>query len=386
MELFHYLTPVDKKLVNDCGQLNKSAFGKKITIHTEGVSILNLNNFKIAIIGIPEDRNSLNKGCYLAPDTIRKYLYELDHFGNETIVDLGNIKSGNTPGDTYFAVRDVLVELFERSIIPILIGGSQDLTYAAYLAYEKLSQTINIAAIDSRFDLGDINDPICATNYFGKIITQKNNCLFNYSNIGYQSYYVPVEETDTMKNILFDFSRLGFSQSNLKETEPIFRDASLVSFDISAIRQSDAPGHYYPSPNGFYGEEACQMARYAGLSDKVSCLGLFEVNPKFDNNGQTSHLAAEIIWHFIESFFLRNKDYPYKNVSEYQKHIVKAVDSIDEFIFYNNPMTDRWWIEVPYQKANYAKSIIISCSLKDYETACNQGIPDRWWRTFQKIC
>lgn len=386
MELFQYFNPLDNKLINNCGQINRFAFGKKIIVNTESSPLKNLNNVEVAIIGIPEARNSLNKGCALAPDNIRKYLYELNFFGKEVIADLGNIRPGATANDTYFAVRDSLVEILDKNIIPVLIGGSQDLTYAAFMAYEKLNRTINIASVDARFDLGDISNTICSTNYLGKIITQKSNSLFNFSNIGYQSFYVSAEETDTMKNILFDFYRLGFAQSNLKETEPVFRDASLVSFDISSIRQSDAPGHYYPSPNGFYGEEACQMARYAGLSDKVSCFGIFETNPDFDLNGQTSHLSAEIIWHFLESYFMRGKDYPCRNITEYQKHIVKAVDSVDEFIFYNNPLTDRWWMEVPYQKSGYAKSMIISCSQRDYETACHQEIPDRWWRTFQKIC
>lgn len=386
MEILHYFDTVNKKLVNECGLFNKSAFGKKIRINTEENPLKSLENINIALIGVPEDRNSLNKGCSLAPDFVRKYLYALNNFDNNNIVDLGNVKPGNTPNDTYFAIRDIVVELLENSILPIIIGGTQDLTFASFLAYEKLKQAINIITVDSRLDFGEINDPVNSTNFLSKIIAQKSNSLFNFTNIGYQSYYVAKEEIDLMKNILFDFYRLGFIQSNLKEAEPVFRDASLVSFDISAIRQSDAPGHFYPSPNGLYGEEACQMARYAGLSDKVTCFGVFEINPYHDVNGQTSHLAAEIIWHFIEAYFLRSKDYPFKDVSEYKKYIVKTEDSIDEFIFYHNPLTDRWWIEVPYQKANYSKSIIISCSFSDYEKACSQEIPDRWWRTFQKIC
>ncbi len=67
----------------------------------------------------------------------------------------------------------------------------------------------------------------------------------------------------------FDVSRLGHIQSKLEEAEPILRNADILSFDISAIRQSDAPACATTTPNGLYGEEACQVMRYAGMSDKL---------------------------------------------------------------------------------------------------------------------
>lgn len=386
MEILHYFDPVDIKLLKDCDFFNKSVIGTDIQIYTESNTIKSLENIEIAIIGIPEDRNSLNKKCAESPDIIRKYFYTLTKFIKSSIVDFGNIKPGNTANDTYFAIRDVSIELIKNNIVPVFIGGSHDLTYATFLAYEKLEQTINIVSVDSRFDLGNINDPISSGNFLSKIISSKSNCLFNFTNIGYQTYYVSPDEIDLMKNILFDYCRLGFVQANPREIEPYFRDASLVSFDISAIRKSDAPAHSYSSPNGFYGEEACLLARYAGLSDKVSSFGIYEVNPSFDNNNQTAHLSAQIIWHFIEAFYLRKGEYPFSNLKNYKKIIVQIDESGDDIIFYNNPITDRWWMEVPYQKANYDKSMIVSCSYEDYEKAGNQEIPDRWWQTFQKIC
>ncbi|MBI5218425.1 MAG: formimidoylglutamase [Bacteroidia bacterium] len=386
MELLHYFDFVDRGILSGRDISNKSALGKNIIINSEENPIRSLDNIEIALIGIPEERGSLNKGCSLAPDPIRKYFYLLNKFNKNNIADMGNVKQGNTINDTYCAVRDILIELLNKNIIPVLIGGSQDLTYANFLAYEKFNSAINIVSVDSRFDFGTIDDPVNSDNFLSKIISQKSNCLFNFTNIGYQSYYISQEEIDLMKNLLFDYYRLGFIQSNLNEAEPALRDAALVSFDINAIRQSDAPGHFFPSPNGLYGEEACQIARYAGLSDKVTSFGIYEANPKFDHNGQTAHLAAEIIWHFIEGVFHRKKDYPFTNISEYKKIIVKIESSNDDIIFYNNPLTDRWWMEVPYKKANYEKSIIISCSLEDYDIACTQEIPDRWWKAFQKIC
>ena len=43
-------------------------------------------------------------------------------------------------------------------------------------------------------------------------------------------------------------------------TEPIIRNANMISFDMGAIRSSDAAANANASPNGFYGEEACRIA------------------------------------------------------------------------------------------------------------------------------
>ena len=49
----------------------------------------------------------------------------------------------------------VVSELVKLNIIPIIIGGGQDLTYAQYLAYENLEQKVDLVVVDSKFDLDE---------------------------------------------------------------------------------------------------------------------------------------------------------------------------------------------------------------------------------------
>ena len=175
---------------------------------------------------------------------------------NIRIADLGNIKRGFEINDTYFAVKSVVAELIQNKIIPVIIGGGQDLTFANYQAYESLGQIINIVQIDSSFDLGESEEENSSRSYVSKIITHQPNYLFNFTNIGYQTYFVDQDAIDLMKNLFFDTYRLGIVRADLEEVEPIVRNADMVSVDISAVRQSDAPGNGNSTPNGFYGEEA----------------------------------------------------------------------------------------------------------------------------------
>jgi hypothetical protein len=53
------------------------------------------------------------------------------------------------------------------------------------------------------------------------IIKEPNN-LFNYSNIGYQTYYNSQEEIDLIEKLYFDAYRLGEVCNNITIAEPVF--------------------------------------------------------------------------------------------------------------------------------------------------------------------
>lgn len=393
MEIEVFFKAVNPDKIVGKGSQHPLILGEIIeTFYTDG-AFPSLENKQIALIGITEDRNApQNEGCGLAPDYVRKYLYHLLQGPSKVeIADLGNIIAGNTPEDTYFAVKTVVAELIDNKIIPIIIGGSQDITYANYLAYESLGQIINIVAADSCFDLGLSEEEINNKSYLSKIIKHKPNYLFNYTNIGYQTYFTDQDAIDLMNKLFFDVYRLGIVRQNMEEVEPIVRNSDLFSFDMSSIRQSDAPGNFFASPNGFYGEEACQIARYAGLSDKLSSIGFYEYNPAFDNGEQTAHLVAQMIWYFIDGFANRKKDFPdreRKDSGMYIKYVVSIKEFTNEIVFYKSKISDRWWMEVPCpsgMQIKYDRQFLVPCSYKDYQAACEEEIPEKWWQVYQKF-
>jgi len=370
--------------------MQRRRLGDIIKTHTSIDGVPSLDGARLAIVGINESRNSFsNLLCRDTADIVRKHLYALFSFSNNIqLIDIGDIQLGESVDDTYFAVQMVIAELLDNKITPIIIGGSQDLTFANYLAYEKQGKIINLATIDSSFDLGTSEEAFDSKSYISKIILHQPNYLFNFTNIGYQSYFVDYEAINLMRKLFFDTYRLGFVRSNMEEAEPLVRNADIVSFDLTSIRQSDAPGTTGPTPNGFYGEEACQICRYAGMSDKVSSIGFYELCPEMDINEQTAHLTAEMIWYFIEGFYNRKGDHPHKNKADYMKYIVQIDNHVDEIVFYKSQKSGRWWMEVPFTKpehAKYQRHFMVPCSYRDYENASKRDIPDRWWQVFQKL-
>jgi formiminoglutamase len=369
-------------------EVRPSQLGKSIAFYRGDVE--QLDNKRIAIVGVREERNAVhNAGTMAGPDAIRKYLYSLFSWDeNIGVVDLGNIEPGNEISDTYFALNQTCQFLLKKNIIPLIIGGSQDLTYANYLAYEQMEQTVNVVTIDSRLDFGESSEDLSSFGYLNKIVMHRPNYLFNYGNIGHQRYLVEPDLLKLVDNMYFDAYRLGDMQPVPQKAEPILRNADIVSFDISAIRMSEAPGSGNAGPNGFYGQEAAQLCRYAGMSDKLTSFGIYEFNPAMDREGQTAHLIAQMIWCFIEGVSQRKMDYPIGDYSEYYKYIVPMTESDHEIIFYKSTKTDRWWMDVPYpagKSRDYERHHLVPCTYEEYQQATNEEMPDRWWRTYQKL-
>ncbi len=386
--IYEFLTPVDKESLLQGTELHPGQIGNYIFIYSD--KEVDLNDFNIAIIGVDEDRGSQeNSGTCRAADFVREEFYKLFLPPTDRefkILDLGNVKHGETLRDTYFAIAGVVSELLVHKVIPVIIGGSHDLTYGQFLGYKSLQTLINLVVVDEKIDMMENpSKEMDASSYLMSIFTQTPNYLFNYSHIGYQTYLNDYKAVQTLESLNFDCHRLGLIRQNLEEVEPILRDADMLSIDVSAIRQADAPAHANASPNGFSGEELCQIARYAGLSDKLTSFGIFEMNPGFDNNRQTSQLAAQMIWYFIEGFYSRVGDYPI-TINEHLKFTVHVNDADHELIFWKSRKTERWWMELPFgDKKRFARQQLVPCSVRDYETACNHELPDRWMRVYTKL-
>ncbi len=392
MTLIDFFSPIDTQKFTPAAGYYSSNIGTKIHVYEDKFPDLEANKYDLAIIGVNDDRGAVgNNGCALGADYVREQFYLLNE-GNFAInmVDLGNIKAGHKVSDTYIAVKTVVSELVKLNIIPIILGGSQDITYAQYMGFENLEQKADLLIIDSHFDLDDSAEDTIETNsisYLNKIFLHQPNYLFNFCNIGYQTYFVNQESLRVMEKLYFDAHRLGEISGNCSVAEPMIRNANIISFDVSAIRASDAMANANAGPNGFYGEEACQLCRYAGFSDKLQCIGFYEFNPAYDQNSLTAKLLAQMIWCFVDGFYNRKKDVPLQPKADYVIYKTNLKEDSHELVFIKSKKTDRWWMQVPYPTtgSKNERFHLVPCLYDDYKTAVAGEMPDLWWRTYQKL-
>ena len=364
----------------------QTGFPHNITVHTDSAPIKDISKYKIAMFGVPEGRNSPNAGSLKGPDMIREQLYRLAKIpGRSKIIDLGNMKQGVTFNDTIAGLTDVLSLLIHEKVFPVIIGGSSALIPAIDKAISQYKTGYTLTAVDPRIDYSNERKAPDSFNYLNSIINNHKSNFSHYINIGYQTYLNDQQIINRFLKRRSELIRIGDVRQAIHLTEPLFRDSDVTIFDISAVRQSDAPGTISPSANGFYGEEICLLSRYAGISDKLTVFGLFEVNPDFDVRNKTSGLAAKILWFFLEGFSQKQYETPALSKSDSGRFIkfhVRVTDLVDDLIFIKSILTDRWWIELPSEND---QTLYVACSHEDYLKANRNELPDRWVQAAERL-
>ena len=374
--VFDFLQPISTSVEEYISKLSNQTLGKKVVFHTQ-TDFPVLDNVAIAIITVNEFRGGEKDNDDFSFDNFRKQFYSLFPGNwNASIVDLGTIEAGASVEDTYFVVKSLVAELIKKRIVTVVIGGSQDLTNPMYRAYDNLDQMVNLVSVDNQFDFSKENK-LDSESYLSKIIVEEPNNLFNFSNLGFQTYFNSQEEIDLIEKLYFEAYRLGEVSNNIAVAEPVFRDADLVSVDMHSVQSSYSGNFDVFNPNGFTGKEICALTRYAGISDKVTSFGIFNFNP----NGNEVVLTAQMLWYFIEGFCFRSNEYPFGTKEHYIKYIVPIED--EELIFYKSNKTARWWIEIPFLtnvNNKLKRNTLLPCTHEDYLAACEQEIPERWWK------
>ena len=290
--LQNWLKPIPSSLSELADGLSDEHFGPRLVrFHHE---FPDLKNVKIALIGLAEkEANAVRRELYTTVFPFQKLV----------VADLGNARKQ----DPTFLIQ-LIYELISGKVLPILIGSDASQIAAQFLAYQNTKSLVSVAVVDEkpRFSSKFVEKEADSTEKravapLDSLLTPRHPMLFHFSQIGGQSHLTPPSALDFFEKNNFDFFRLGRSRTSLEETEPLVRDADLLAFHLAALKKNETPALPDSSPSGFTSEEACQLARYAGMSDKLTSFGVFGL----DSEGQTAQLVAQIVWYFIEGFFNR---------------------------------------------------------------------------------
>ena len=369
-----FLEPIStsKKVSNKA--FAEGQIGKHIAVHSE--EFPDLFDQDIVIVGCGETRGSKNHPAgKSAPDAIREQFYDLFYWHKDVrIADVGNIKSGAGLHDTYAALETVLNELTDYAKTIVILGGTHDLTLAQYNMYSEQKKIIEAVCIDALIDL-NIDSTYRADNFLMEMLTAEPNYIRHYNHVGFQSYYVHPHMLETMDKLRFDCFRVGSVKENIEEMEPVIRNSSLFSFDISAIANGFAPANEL-SPNGFTGEEACALFRYAGLSPNVNTIGIYGYIPEKDRSNLTAKQISHMLWYLIDGRSRGRREASLDERDSFTEYHTAFAEV--ETTFLQSRKTNRWWMQLPDKK-------YIACSYKDYLLASSNEIPERWLRAQERV-
>jgi formiminoglutamase len=373
LHISDFLDPISVAEISQDQGFKDGQIGKTIDAYDE--CFPDLYEADIVIVGCDEERGiGRDRKEHRAPDAIREQFYQLYYWHADVkLADAGNIRSGATLADTYAALKTVLRELTGIGKTVVILGGSHDLTLSQYYTYADKKHIVEATCVDALIDL-DIHSLHRSDNFLMEMLTQEPNYIHHYNHIGFQSYYVHPHMLETMDKLRFDCFRLGSVKENIEEMEPVIRNSHLFSFDISCIAHAFAPANQL-SPNGFSGEEACILMRYAGLSHNVNTVGIYGYIPARDHGQLTARQISHMMWYLIDGKSKGRRDAALTERDFFVEYRTAFAEV--ETTFLQSKKTQRWWMQLPDNK-------YIACSYQDYLLASSNEIPERWLRAQER--
>jgi arginase family enzyme len=368
-----FLEPLSKKIISGDAGYKNGQVGNVISMYEEHFP--DLDDVQLVIVGCGERRGAGQKIINHGPDEIRKEFYDLFYWHTEVkLADIGNIRTGDSITDTYAALKIVLKELMKIGKLVVILGGSQDLTLAQYYAFAEDKKTIHAACIDSRIDI-DIDSPLRSNNFLMELLTAEPNYLSHYNHLAFQSYFVHPRMLETMDKLRFDCFRLGIVKEKLEEMEPVIRNCQIMTFDIAAFAHAYAPSDA-ASPNGLTGEEACTLLQFAGMSPNMQTVGIYGYQPEHDTDNLTAKQVSQMLWYLVDGKFKGAKEFSLNERTFFNEYHTAFAEA--DTIFLQSKKTGRWWMQLPNKS-------FIACSHRDYITASNNELPERWLRAQERL-
>ena len=371
--IIDFLEPVNTNLFVDNEGYNQKQSGSYIDSYQKNFP--DVAAADLIIVGCSDCRgagvsNATNAGI----DAVRKHFYQLYYWHTEIkIADVGNIKPGASLADTYSALQQVLSELSALQKKIVILGGTHDIMLAQYNEFAHRQQIIEVTNVDAFLDM-NTESRLAADDFLMEIFTGVPNYLKHYNHIGFQSYFVHPAMLETIDKFRFDCYRVGVVKEHIGAMEPVIRNAHVFAFDIAAIQNSHAPANRI-TPNGFDGEEACALMQFAGMSGLANTIGIYGYNYDQDISELTAKQISHMLWYLCDGVQKGKSESLLDERENFNEFKLMFADF--ETVFLQSKKTQRWWMQLP-------DKTFIACSERDYATALNNEIPERWLRAAER--
>jgi len=268
-------------------------------------------------IGVPLDIGTSNRaGSRFAPRQIRAESCMLRPYNMATgaapfnhlqVADIGDV-----PINTFNLLKSInIIEkafkpIVDTACIPLTIGGDHTLTYPVLKAIRSKYGPVGLIHIDAH---ADVNDEM-----FGEKIahgTPFRRALDDDLLIPEKVFQIGLRATGYSKDD-FDWSRnQGFTVITAEECwyqsmVPIMKEIRkkmgnapvYLSFDIDGLDPTFAPGTGTPEIGGLSVWQGLEIIRGCAGLNIVGC-DLVEVSPPYDLSGNTSLLAANLLYEML---------------------------------------------------------------------------------------
>jgi formiminoglutamase len=138
--------------------------------------------------------------------------------------------------------------------------------------------------------------PSRAWSAFRQAIEHPSGSCRRYSVAGLQPFSVARAHAEYVQQHGRTVWRDEVTRTTIDELYGSISGPALVSFDLDAVAESEAPGVSAPNAGGLPTDLWLAAAHAAGKTSSIASADVVEQNPAVDQDGRTARLAAITVW------------------------------------------------------------------------------------------
>jgi formiminoglutamase len=264
---------------------------------------------KAVILGFPSDegvrRNGGRVGAASGPRALRAALYrfaadprleQFEDFLGRTR-DLGDLEiSRNLEADQEH-LGEALAPYLAAGVFVIVLGGGHETSYGHFQGYVRARKKVEIVNWDAHPDVRELKQGQGHSGSpFRQALEDPSGACRRYVVAGLEPNVVARAHLAYVQQHGLAVWRDEVSREMIDSICNALVSPALVSFDLDALNQAEAPGVSAPNAAGLRSELWLSAAYAAGLSPAVTSADVVELNPSVDSDSQTARLAALTVW------------------------------------------------------------------------------------------
>jgi agmatinase len=269
-----------------------------------------LQEADFVLIGVSDESGShaTRTGSKRGPDSIRAVAYERCVFKRKGRFSFAQVSSGKIDkkmhdyGNVDKKKIAKVIEVVAKDKIPIVIGGDHSITTEVLKSFKD----IVVIYFDAHPDIIS-----SMHSYYGSVLSDVEVDLGHSVEIG-----VREPEIEELKNIkkkrlevvyAEDFEEKGLPGVWEVVKRKVKGKRVYVSVDLDVFDPSFAPGVSTPVPGGLSFNQVLYLMKRIMKECDVVGFDIMELNPRFDKDEMTAHLAVKLLLEMVVNFKKKSK-------------------------------------------------------------------------------
>ncbi len=279
------------------------------------------NDLDIGIVGVPLDIGASNRsGTRFGPRSVRNESVLVRPYGMYTkaapfdsfqIADIGDapINTFNL-ADSIRIIEEHYDTVMASNIKPVTVGGDHTISLPILRALHKKHGMMALVHVDAHADINDsmFGEKECHGTIFRRAIEEglvdpKKMIQIGQRATGYSAGDFQWAVDRGVRVVQAEECWLKSLVPLMEEVREIIGGdtPTYLTFDIDGIDPAFAPGTGTPEPAGLTSPQALEIIRGMWGTNLIGA-DLVEVSPPYDTSGNTSLLAANLIFEMLCSF------------------------------------------------------------------------------------